>query len=298
MLNARNKLILQALLVMALWGSLFPMVKVGYSVFNVATVGDTLFFAGMRFTVCGAIITAFCVLQKKEAFLGIKQVLVPILLMGFFAVVLHYGCMYLGLTMTAGAKTSILKQVGMLFYICFSAFVFPEDKLTLRKLIGTVLGILGIIVVNIDASGFHIGIGDWLIIASSFAMMISNVISKKTVAHVDPIVATGISQLFGGMILLCVGFASGGALTYTSAKTGVVFFYICAASIVSYCLWYSVVKKGALSDLFIIKFAETLFAAIFSAILLGEQIFHVSYLAAFLFICTGIWIAEKKPSKE
>lgn len=46
-----------ALFTMALWGSLFPMVKLGYRAFQVDTafVPDILLFAGLRFTVCGGL---------------------------------------------------------------------------------------------------------------------------------------------------------------------------------------------------------------------------------------------------
>ena len=48
------------------------------------------------------------------------------------------------------------------------------------------------------------------------------------------------------------------------------------------------IKFQALSDLFLIKFTETLFAAVFSAALLGENIFQVTYLGSFILIFLGI----------
>ena len=41
---SKNKYMLYALLVMLLWGTLFPVVKLGYSAYNVATTGDIIFF--------------------------------------------------------------------------------------------------------------------------------------------------------------------------------------------------------------------------------------------------------------
>lgn len=64
----------------------------------------------------------------------------------------------------------------------------------------------------------------------------------------------------------------------------------------SYCLWFVAVKRGSLSRLFIIKFAEPAFAGIFGALLLGEDVLSVRYLLCFLLICGGICIssAEKR----
>jgi drug/metabolite transporter (DMT)-like permease len=51
--------------------------------------------------------------------------------------------------------------------------------------------------------------------------------------------------------------------------------------------------------MFIIKFAEPLFACVFSAILLNENIFQWQYLIAFILISTGIVLGNKtKREKE
>ena len=47
-----------------------------------------------------------------------------------------------------------------------------------------------------------------------------------------------------------------------------------------------------LSQLFIIKFAEPVFACLFGAIILGEDIWQVQYLAAFVLISLGICISN------
>ena len=44
----KQKTLLLALLVMLLWGSLFPTVKLGFAAFSVVTTGDILLFAGVR----------------------------------------------------------------------------------------------------------------------------------------------------------------------------------------------------------------------------------------------------------
>ena len=91
-----------------------------------------------------------------------------------------------------------------------------------------------------------------------------------------------------GTVLLVVALAMGGRLPRISWEGVLVFAYICAASILSYTLWYSVQKNSELSKLFIIKFAEPAFACVIGAVLLGENIFQLQYLLAFLLISLGI----------
>lgn len=64
----KNKSMFYALLVMLLWGTLFPVVKLGYSTYNIVTTGDILFFAGVRFTVCGGLICLYTFITDKNLF--------------------------------------------------------------------------------------------------------------------------------------------------------------------------------------------------------------------------------------
>lgn len=292
----KNKGIYVTLFVMLLWGLLFPMVKLGYAQFQLTTVGDILTFAGVRFTICGAVITAVSYIKNKKDFENLKGNMALVLASGLFAIILHYGFTYTGLNLTDGSKTAIIKQLGAVFYICFAGFFFPNEKLTAKKIFGLLLGIGGIIAINLNATGIAFHLGDLLIIGASFCTVFSNVISKKALQEVNAVVLTGVSQLFGGIVLLIVGMFTGGNVVSAIPKTGsqfLLFAGIVVASVVSYCLWFAVVKKENLSKLFIIKFSEPLFAAVFSWILLGEDIFKMNYLLAFILICMGITVANK-----
>ncbi len=290
---SKHKSVLYALFVMLLWGSLFPAVKFGYAAFDIVNTGDILSFAGVRFTVCGIAICFYAALKNRHSYKAAYSAMLPILLSGVFAIILHYACTYSALRFTDSSKTAILKQVGTLFYVCFSSLFFKEDKLTLKKFIGVSIGFLGIIAINTSVEGISFNIGDLLIICASFSAVISNIISKKLFQAVEPVTATGISQLFGGLVLLCIGKFMGGNISFTFDKSLLILAYICIASSISYCIWFKVVKNGELSKLFIIKFAEPLFACIFGALFLGEDIFKVQYLFAFMLIASGIYIANK-----
>ena len=290
----KRAMICPALLVMFLWGSLFPAVKLGYQAYGIVTTGDILFFAGVRFTICGGVICLYSLFRNKESFRPVKQSILPILLSGLFAIILHYSFTYAGLQLTDSSKTAILKQVGTLFYVCFSALFFKDDRLTVKKLAGVILGFVGIIAINISSEGVAFQIGDALIIAASFCTVFSNVISKKVFQKVEPITATGCSQPFGGIVLLSVGKALGGRMTFAINSSSVIMVYICLASIFGYCIWFTIVKNGELSRLFIIKFAEPVFASICGAVLLGEDIFRIQYMIAFILIAAGIYVSQRK----
>ena len=138
-------------------------------------------------------------------------------------------------------------------------------------------------------------LNDILIICASFSMLVADILIKKRAAKQSVFYLTGTAQVFGGVMLIVVAFILGGSLlSFNLASLGV-FIYICTASMVAYILWNYILKTKDLSNMFIIKFTEPLFACIFGAILLKEDIFKWQYLIAFALICTGIILGNKKP---
>lgn len=200
--------------------------------------------------------------------------------------------------MTDSSKTALIKQIGALFYVCFSFVFIKEDRPTAQKIVSAVIGFLGIVALNVTTDGFTFFIGDVLILCASFCTVFSNVISKKLFEKVSPITATGISQFFGGAVLLITGVILGGRIDFHFDTSICIMAYICIASIISYCLWFGIVKNGELSKLFIIKFAEPVFACIFGALILRENVLKPQYMIAFLLISGSIWLSNAKFKKN
>ncbi|MCQ2754064.1 MAG: DMT family transporter [bacterium] len=173
-----------------------------------------------------------------------------------------------------------------------------DEKFSIYKIIGALVGFCGIIAINYSAGGdIKFTIGDYLIIAASFCTVVASILTKKVAQKNSSFWVVGISQLTGGILLFIIGIVLGGRLPKFSTKAIFVFAYICIASIVGYCLWTYLQKNGDLSKLFIIKFAEPLFACIFGAILLGEDILKLQYLIAFILISVGIVLGNKSEVK-
>ena len=283
--------LLLALLTMALWGSLFPVVKLGYRTFQVDTacVPDILLFAGLRFTVCGGLYVLLYSLSQRRFSVPASSTWPSVLWLGLFSIVLHYSFTYIGLAMNGGAKTAIVKQLGTLFAVCFGFLFQRGERFSWRKCAGGVLGFASILLINLDGGlSFHFNIGEFLVMLASFCTVAAGAAGKRAYQDHSPVLLTAYAQLSGGLLLLAVGFVSGGRITPTGWEAAGIFAYLCAASLIAYALWNTLLKFQNLSDLFLIKFTETLFAAVFSAMLLGEDIFRFTYLGSFVLICLGI----------
>lgn len=290
-----KKVIFLAVLVMLLWGSLFPFIKIGYKAFDIDTsfIPNILLFAGVRFIVCGGIISAFSALKKNKMRFEIKKEMPLIMLSSLFGIILHYICTYTGLAMADSSVTALLKQIGVFIFIPFSFLFFKEDKFKINNIFSAVCGFAGIAALSVKGDGISLGTGEMLVIAASLCSVASGVVGKNVMKTVNPVTMTGYSQIFGGIVLTAIGIMLGGHISVVSLQACAVFCYICTASIFGYCIWNYLVKNHDLSRLFIIKFLEPVFAAVFGAILLGEDIFNIRFVIALLLTGAAIVISQK-----
>jgi len=289
-----------ALLVMALWGSLFPMIKIGYGAFGIDTsvIPDIIVFASLRFLVSGAVVCIIARVRKAPIERPFKKSVLPILGVAAFTIFLHYMLTYVGLSVTDSSKTALLKQIASLVYVCFAFLFIRSETFNPFKIVGAVIGFLGIVAINFDGKGVHFAPGDLIILGASVMSVVGMVFSKKSVERASSFWVTGISQLLGGAALLLVGLIMGGRFPQPSFAAILVFLYICTASISAYVLHGYIQKTESNSRLLIIKFAEPLFACLFGALFLGEEIFKWQYLIAFILISVGIVLGGMKKEKR
>ena len=137
-----------------------------------------------------------------------------------------------------------------------------------------------------------------MIILASISGICASLFCKKAIKKTSPIMVTGVSQLFGGVVLLALAKLLNAPPISFSSEGVFILCCICLASIVSYCIWYYAMGKILLSKMYILKFAEPFFACIFGAIMLKENIFTLQYLLAFILIITGVIIGVNNKPKR
>lgn len=282
--------VLLALLVCALWGSLFPFVKIGYQAFHIESsdIPTVIVFAGLRFTACGILMVALFSTKEKKLLLPTRQSLMPVLMIALSSIILHYAFTYWALAIGESSKSAIIKQVGFLFLSCFSFLFVKEDRFSWQKPVCGVLGFGGIIVTNLNGGGFSFGVADVLLILASCCSVASTVVTKRSVRYASPLTLVAYSQLIGGVALCAAGLMMGGRLSHFDVRSLLAFAYICAASIVAYSLWNMLIKYNSISKLSVIKFSEPLFAVLLSGLILKENVWRFNYLVALVIILAAI----------
>ncbi|MDR3766743.1 MAG: DMT family transporter, partial [Butyricicoccus sp.] len=144
-----RKIFLPALLCTALWGSAIPAVKSGYALFSIADgdVAAKLFFAGCRFTIAGLLVLALCVGRRTVQLVPKRDAWPGILLLSAAQTVMQYIFYYLGLGNTTGVHGSVLSATSTFFAVVVAHFAFADDRLTVRKSMGCIVGFAGVVVI-------------------------------------------------------------------------------------------------------------------------------------------------------
>lgn len=303
----KAKTILLTLLVMVLWGSLFAFVKWDMLELGISSKSnpfDTILFAGARFLISGFLLSIFVLIFQrkqnpiKKAFTS-KKSLLAVMAVGVVGFALHYSLTYLGLQTIDSGKASLIKQAGVLIFVCFSFLFFKEDKFSWQKIVAAVLGAASIIVTNLEAFTFSFSYECLYLVGASFCTVIANVAFKKLAGESSPLAITAFAMFFGGLVLTILGLSCGGRFSHITNTSVYIFAFIVVATIVSYGLWYSIVYQFELSKLFIIKMAEPLFATVVSVMIpalntkLGYELF-----IAFVLVALAVYISNAKFHKK
>lgn len=294
-------LIVFALITCALWGSAFPGIKIGYEMFCIDTAGSRILFAGYRFTAAG-IITLIIVSVIDRRFVTIKKSSVPyVFAQGLLQTTVQYVCFYIGLANTTGVKGSVINGSNGFFAIIAAHFIMKDEKMSVRKIVGCIIGFAGIVAVNFEAGGLGGGFalnGEFLVLLCSMAYGIASVTQKLLTARETPNAITAYQLIFGGMVLMIIGFALGGHMEGFHLRSAALFGYLVLLSTVSFTLWANLLKHNPVGKVVIFGFTIPVFGAVFSAMFLKEPFFTPNNILALVLVSIGIVIVNYRNDKE
>ncbi|MBD7911205.1 MULTISPECIES: DMT family transporter [Clostridium] len=295
----RKYIILLAILCTFLWGSAYPAIKLGYDVFGIGSDESflKLIFAGYRFLIAGIILIVIQKLMGKSIMPKSIGDFKKITLLGAIYTLMQYVFLYIGMTNTTGVKSSILGSLGSFINIFLVHFIYMDDKLSRKKIIGCIIGFLSIIVLNFEigtiGSSFNL-MGDGLLIFSALMGSIGSIYNKNLVKTNDVFVITGWQLILGSLMLIIIGKSAGGNLPIISAESGILLLYMALISSVALVIWSTLYKYNKVGNITMYNFLTPIFGAILSAFLLGESIFEIKNLVALTLACIGIWIVNRK----
>lgn len=280
------------------WSLAYPLIKLGYSELRIypADLGSKLLFAGMRFFAAGGLVLLFCVIEKRS--LKVTRSEAPKLIV--FALVntsLHYLFSYIGLSHMASSRSTILDAMGGFFLIILSGFIFEDDTFCARKIVGCVLGLLGVMTVSISPNGHFFSDmsfwGDGMILLNACCAAGGGILTRFLSKKMDMMTATGYGMVFGGAVLLIVGVGIGVIVPWNITVFGILILAaLTLISAVCFGVYNMLLAYHPISKVAIYNALIPVFGVIFSSVLIGEP-FQWRYALAAGFVAAGIYAINR-----
>lgn len=283
-----------------LWGSAFPAVKKGYILFDVAkdSPQSQILFGGIRFIIAGVLVIIFGSMISRRILIPTKKEVPMILKLCMFQTVLQYTFFNIGLAHTSGVKSSIIESSSVFAAVIISGCMFRLETVTTNKILGCVIGFVGVVLVNLTGSSidlsFHIN-GEGFILISTVSYAFSTVIMKRYSKNSDPVMLSGYQFIAGGIIMTIIGAVTGGSLCFTSYTCIPLMLYLAFISSTAYSLWGLLLKYHPVSRVAVFGFMNPVFGVLLSALFLGESSLMMRWqiIAALPLVCIGIWCVNR-----
>ena len=278
------------------WGWAYPLIKLGFAEFEITSqmTGSKMLFAGIRFAISGIIILTIAksVNRKFSVTKGVDWLY--ILVFSLMNTALHYAFFYIGLSHSQGARASILNSLGTFILVLLACMFFKSDKLTIKKIIGCVIGFAGVFALNFGNgdSGSFTMLGDGMIILNALCSAIAGLMTRGLGRRVDIFVGTGYSLTIGGVLLIIPSILIGGTLPNITINGIIILSLLIVISSLGFTLYNKLLSCNPVGKVAIFNSFIPVVGVITSCLCLGEP-FYYNYIIAAILSAYGIYIINK-----
>lgn len=281
---SKLKFVIKITILVVVWAFAFLFIKIGLE--ELSFVNLTI----MRFLITCLVLILILFFQKKRFSKLHKRDIVPIFLLGFFGVIVyHLGLNYGEQFISPAAASLIIATVPV--EIIILSTIFLKEKIGLKKLIGVIIALCGVVVISIwgkAGASIHIEY-----ISAVLAVLIAAIMSalytiagKKLLTRYSALSLTTYVMLLGSLGL--TPFIRGSLLDQIlkMSMTGwfAVIFLGVFSTVVGYGLWYIVLKIKSASEISIYLYAIPVLSTIISYFMFKEKITLMFILGGFLVI--------------
>lgn len=287
-----------ALLCCILWGSAFAAIKSGYELFRVDTSKPfaVMVFAGSRFTLAGLLILAFSLLTSRQLALPPRGEWPKVLLYALVQTTLHYSLFYVALANSTGVKSAILNGSNAFFVVLLAHFYFKNDRLSGKKILALLLGLSGIVILNLKGEGIDLNftfLGEGFMLLASLCGAFGNIMTKKLGVRTKPTALAAWQLLLGGLILLLIGFVGGGSLGSAPTAGWLLLLYLAALSATAFSVWALLLRFHPMSRIGIFQALIPLIGSIGAWLILGENFWTFQNIVAVVLVTASIMLINR-----
>ena len=279
--NTKTKAVFFTILAGALWGTSFPIIKIGLKTI------DPFVFVFWRFLVSTVtLVVVMLLLRKLEFKITNKKMLV------FLGVANAAGYLlqYVGMPYTTAAKAALFINLSAMWVALLSPKLLGES-FSRKKIVGVLFGLMGVVFVstNLDFSTLGQGqlAGDMLLIVSGFAWALFMIYNKKLVMSSTSATFQSMTWVLILTLLTITPFTvlSGPGFFDLSGWAWLAIFWTAIVCwVIPYYLWLEGLKHLSASTSTVLLLSEIVVAVVASVIVLKEPITVFSTVGAFLIV--------------
>jgi drug/metabolite transporter (DMT)-like permease len=290
LLSDKAKAVFFTLLAGALWGTSFPIIKIGLETI------DPFTFVFWRFLIsCLALAAIMLALRKFEFKIPDKKL---IILLGI-ANGAGYLLQYVGMPYTTAAKAALFINLSAIWVALLSPKLLGET-FSPKKVVGVLFGLVGIVFVstNLDFASLTQGqvAGDFLLLISGVTWALFMIYNKKLVMSSTAATYQSMTWVLIFTFISIAPFsllAGPGFFSLDTWAWGAIFWTAIVCWVIPYFLWLKGLKHLSASTSTILLLSEIVVAVIASIIILKEPITVLSSIGALLIVVAIVLVSLK-----
>ncbi len=261
-----------------LWGSTWLFIKLGLRDL------PPLLFAGTRMALAGAVLAPFAIRGARQ--LDRKQLL-ELAGLGVLQIGLPYGLMFVAQQWVPSAVAAVLFATFPVWIVLVAHVLLPGHSLTLGKLFAAALGLSGVLVLELPAllTAFgggrldghaydHAARGGLFIVGSAMLVALANVLVRRTLGTITPVVMAW-GQIWSGAVCLLVltALLEQNSVAHWTPRTFLILGYLAVlCTSVCYLLLFWLLPRVPMAAIGSIPLLDTTVAVILGTLVLHERI--------------------------
>ena len=274
------------LILCGIWGSTWLFIKLGLNDLPPLT------FAGIRFLCASSILVAI-IFARGVRWPRKRSEWLLIAIVGWLQFSLNYGLVFWGEQRIPSGLAAVLQSTFPAFGLVIAHFYLPEERITPKKVMGVLLGVIGVGIVFSDQLSF----AGKAALAGSVALVLSavcgsygNVLVKAYGTQIDPFVLAAGQMVCGFPPLLALGIATEGNpihFHWTATAVIALAYLVIVGSVIAFTLFYWLVRHMDVINTMLIALVTPVVAVLLGMIVLHEK-FNWRLFAGAACIISGI----------
>lgn len=274
------------LLLCCIWGSTWLFIKLGLRDLPPLT------FAGIRFVIASIILWSL-IAVRRIPLPNKKRDWALLAFTGVLSFSLNYGLVFWGEQYISSGLAALLQSTLPAFGLIIAHFYLPGERMTLPRIAGVLLGVLGVGVIfsnQLQMSGPRALWGSAALVLSAFCAAYANVLVKRYGLNLQPSVLAAGQMLFGLVPLLLIGIPlEGNPLKYHWTPVAVfsLFYLAIVGTVIAFVLYYWLMHNMDVTKTMLIALVTPVTAVILGMLVLKEEM-HWRTLIGGAMIISGI----------